>query len=237
VNESHATFFEHFGELRKRLIRCLLALGLGVLIALPFQELWFQILKYPSRNYLKTLKYLALPDAFVIRLNLALIVGLLIALPIVVWQLWKFVVPALYEKERQWVVRLSGISVLLFWSGVMFAYWVIIPIAIRFFVGFESPELSADITLKNYMHFAAFMLLMAGIAFQVPIVMVFLMGVGIVPREVFTRNRRVVVIVILVLSALFTPPDPMTMLLLAGPFYLLFEISLWVILLFGKKKE
>lgn len=237
MDESQATFFEHFAELRLRLIRCVIALAVGVALALPFQELWFQILKYPSRNQLQSLKYLALPDAFVIRLNIALIAGLLIALPVVVWQLWKFIVPALYEKERRWIVRLSGISFLLFWGGVMFAYWVIIPIAVRFFMQFQSPELTADITLKNYIHFTIFMLVMTGIAFQVPIVMVFLMGVGIVPREVFARNRRAVIVMILILSALFTPPDPLTMLLLAGPFYLLFEASLWVILLFGRKSE
>ena len=234
--ETVGTFTDHFSELRKRVIRCVIAICAALAITIPLQKVWFAILYYPARKYIPTLQYIEIHEGFMMYLNLSLLAAFLLALPVVIWQIWKFVEPALNERERQWVTRLSGVSLGLFWAGVMFAYWIIIPIAIRFFTGFGSPTIEANIRLSNYLSFACFMLLITGLAFQVPIVLVFLMWTGIVPRRVFTRNRRSVIVIILIFSAIFTPPDPVTMILLAAPFYMLFESSLLFVKLFVKKK-
>ena len=234
--EAVGTFTDHFSELRKRLIRCLIAICVALAITLPLQKVWFTLLYYPAQKYIPSLQYIEIHEGFLMYLNLSLLAAFLLALPVIIWQVWKFVEPALYERERQWITRLSGISLALFWGGVMFAYWVIIPIAVRFFTRFGSHTIEAHIRLSNYLGFACFMLLVTGLAFQVPIVLVFLMWTGIVPRRVFARNRRSVIVVILILSAIFTPPDPLTMILLSAPFYLLFEASLWFALLFIKKE-
>jgi sec-independent protein translocase protein TatC len=237
VEQHSSTFADHLSELRVRLLHSVIALAVGVAIAFPFQKMWFNILFQPARASLHSLKYLDLPEAFVIHLKLALLAGVLISLPYIAWQLWQFIEPALHEKERRLVVRLSGVSVVLFWSGAAFAYWVVLPIAIKFFMRFQSPELVADITLRNYISFASFMLLVTGFAFETPLVLVFLMATGVVSRAVLARNRRAVVVVILVFSAVFTPPDPLSMLLLAVPFYLLFEGSLLVAWMGQRKQE
>ena len=228
MNDRTGTFADHLSELRLRLLHSLGALAVGVVIAFPFQKFWFKILFRPARASLGHLKYLDLPEAFIIHLKLALLAGILIALPYIAWQLWKFVEPALYAHERALVLRLAGITVILFWTGVTFAYLVVLPIAIKFFMRFQNAELVADITLRNYISFSSFMLLVTGCAFEVPLVLVFLIATGVIERSVLVRNRRAVVVGILILCAVFTPPDPLSMLLLATPFYLLFEGSLAV---------
>jgi sec-independent protein translocase protein TatC len=237
VEERTGTFADHLTELRLRLLHSVVALALGALVAFPFQRVWFRILFHPAESSLQTLKYLDLPEAFIIHLKLALLAGLLIALPYIAWQLWRFVEPALYSNERRLVLRLAGISVVLFWSGVAFAYWVVLPIAVQFFMRFQSAELVADITLRNYISFASFMLLVTGCAFELPLVLVFLMVAGVVPRSKLARNRRAVAVAVLILCAIFTPPDPLSMLLLAAPFYLLFEGSLVVGWLWERRRR
>ena len=229
------TFLEHLGELRACIIRCLIALVVGAVVSFPFQKLWQAILLYPGRKALTGLTWLNPPDIFILRIKLSLLGGLLLALPYIIWQIWLFVAPALHQHERRWVTRLSGVSLGLFWAGVMFAYWVIIPLAMRFFMSFGNDFLTPNITMPNYIRFATFILLAAGCAFQIPLVLLFLMRTEVVPRSTFARNRGTVLVVVFILAAFFTPPDAFTMLLMAGPLYLLFEASLWADAIMGKR--
>ncbi len=230
-------FVEHLAELRKRIMWCLLALAIGAGIALPFQNTWLRLIIFPARKSVSKLTYLSPQEPFFVKLKLSIAVGLLIALPIIVRQLWLFIAPGLYDKERKWITRLVYISVAMFWAGVMFAYWIIIPLAMNFFTKFGGELLEDNITISNYIGFASLVLIAAGSAFQIPLVLIFLMRTGIVKRHVFLRNRGSVFVVILILSAFFTPPDIVTMILMAGPLYLLFEASLWVAYLLEKRKE
>ena len=230
-------FVEHLAELRKRILWCLLGLGIGACIAFPFQNFWLKLIIYPGRDSISKLSYLSPQEPFFVKVKLSIAVGLLIALPIIVRQLWLFIAPGLYEKEKKWIRRLVGISLALFWAGVMFAYWVIIPLAMNFFTKFGGDILKENITISNYIGFASMVLIAAGTVFQIPLVLVFLMRTGIVKRDFFIKNRGAVFVVILILSAFFTPPDIITMLLMAGPLYLLFELSLWVVVLMEKRKD
>ncbi len=230
-------FVEHLAELRKRVMWALLGLGIGACIAFPFQNTWLKLIIYPARDSVSKLSYLSPQEPFFIKIKLSIAVGLLIALPVIVRQLWLFIAPGLYEKEKKWITRLVGISLIMFWAGVLFAYWVMIPLAMNFFTKFGGELLEANITISNYIGFASMVLIAAGTAFQIPLVLIFLMRTGIVKRHIFTKNRGAVFVVILILSAFFTPPDIVTMLLMAGPLYFLFETSLWVDLLMQKKNE
>ena len=234
MNKQPKSFFEHLAELRKCVLWCVIAIVAGIVIAFPFQNIWLKLIVYPARDSVSKLSYLSPTEPFFIKLKLTISIGLLIAFPIIIRQLWLFIAPALYKKERFWFARLVGVSVVLFWTGVMFAYWIIIPLAMAFFTKFGGEILEANITISNYTGFASLLLIAAGTAFQIPIILIFLMKSGIVKKEVFTRNRGTVFVIILILSAFFTPPDIITMLIMAGPLYLLFELSIWTVYLIQK---
>ena len=231
------SFYEHLADLRVCVIRCVLALVICTLAAFPCQKFWLQILVYPGSRSLKTLTWLNPPDIFILRIKLSIVFGLLIALPYLVRQIWFFVAPALHQHERKWITRLSGISFVLFWLGVMFAYWIIIPLSMKFFMSFGNEFLVPNITMPHYIGFTTFLLIAAGCAFQIPIVLVFLMRMGIVPREKLAKNRGIVLVIILVMSAFFTPPDAFTMLLMSAPLYSLFEASLLMDKIMEKMKN
>jgi len=222
------TIFAHVAELRSCVVRALLGLAVGMAIAMPFQDRLLQILVFPARASLSNLTYLSPAEPFVTQFKLALVAGLLLALPYVVWQLWTFVAPALYVREQLWIARLSGFSLGLFWAGVLFAYWVAIPFTMRFFQQYESNFLIASITIQHYVNFALAMLVAFGAAFQLPLVLLFLMRTGLVTRAYLARNRRMVVVIVLIAAAVFTPPDIVSMFVMAVPLYALFEIALGI---------
>ena len=231
------TIVEHLDELRTRLLHALAGLVAGALIAFPFQKVWLRLLVHPARGSLTHLTFLSPTEPFIIQLKLALLAGVIIASPYIFWQLWLFTRPALYENERRWVYRLSGASVGLFLIGVLFAYFVMIPIAMKFFMQFQSDFLIDQVTLANYIGFAAFWLLTIGVVFQTPLVLLFLMKTGILPRERLTRNRRVVIVIVLIVAAVFSPPDAVSMMIVAVPLYALFEVSLWIAAASGRIKR
>ncbi len=222
------TIFAHIAELRSCVVRALLGLAVGMAIALPFQSRLLMILVYPARGSLSHLTYLSPAEPFVTQFKLALVAGLLLALPYVVWQLWTFVAPALYVREQRWVARLSGFSLGLFWLGVLFAYGVAIPFTMRFFQQYQNEFLFDNITINNYVNFALAMLVAFGAAFQLPLVLLFLMRTGLVTRAYLARNRRMVIVIVLIAAAVFTPPDIVSMFVMAVPLYALFEIALGI---------
>lgn len=216
----------HVAELRRRVLYALLALGTGTLVVLPFQAGWLRILVFPARTSLTHLTYLSPAEPFMTQLKLAFAAGLLIALPIIAWQLWLFVAPALCAREQHWILRLVGVSVGLFWCGVLFAYWGAIPLAMRFFQQYRTEFINDSITIRNYVDFSLGMLIAFGLTFQLPLVLLFLMYTGIVPRARLTRNRRAVIVIILIVAAVFTPADVLSMIIMAVPLYVLFEGAL-----------
>jgi len=222
------TIYEHIGELRSCVVRALLGLAVGMLITLPFQDKLLAILVFPARASLSHLTYLSPAEPFMTQFKLAMVAGLLLALPYVIWQLWSFVAPALYPREQTWIVRLSGFSLGLFWLGVLFAYWVAVPYTMRFFQQYESNFLFANITIHHYVNFALGMLVAFGAAFQLPLVLLFLMRTGLVTRARLAGNRRLVIVIVLIVAAVFTPPDIVSMFVMAVPLYALFEIALGI---------
>jgi sec-independent protein translocase protein TatC len=229
------TFWEHISVLRVHVVRSLIAIAAGATVALPFGTFWIRLLTYPTRHTLDTLAYFSPAEAFIVTIKVSLLAGFIIVLPYVIWQLWSFIAPGLYAEEKHWIMRLSIISIVLFLAGVAFAYFVMIPFALSFFTRFGGSSLTPTIGLKNYISFATTLLLCAGTAFQLPIVLTFLMATGIVSRETLAHQRGVALVIILITSAIFTPPDIATMVIMAVPLYALFEVSLWTAVIFRKK--
>jgi sec-independent protein translocase protein TatC len=220
------TLLDHLIEFRARLIKCLLAVGLAMIVSFIWAEPWiFRLAIAPLRG--RELMYLGLGEAFSVHLTLAFLIGCILAAPIIAYQVWAFIAPGLYANERRIVVKLAAISLLLFAAGLAFGYYLILPIIVEFFLSFEVDGLQYGGAIEPYLRLVAGLLLSAGIVFQLPLLLLGLIKSGIVTRDSLARQRRYWILGIVTVSAALTPTgDAATLALFAIPIWLLFELTL-----------
>lgn len=224
LEEKRMGLLDHLEELRSRLIICIAAAFLCAIIGYFFSPFILKALSKPVGK----LVFLAPTEAFITRLKIALIIGVFLALPIIFYQFWRFVAPGLLKRERRYVFLTVLSSTMFFLAGAAFAYYVILPVAIRFFLSFQTESLTAMLSLEKYIGFIAKLFLAFGVVFQLPVLSFFLTKMGLITPE-FLKNRwRVAFALIFIVAAVFTPPDVFTQLLMAVPLLLLFGISILV---------
>jgi len=232
---------EHLIELRKRLTNSLIAVGLGFFVSYYFKDWLFAILTKPLTDALPKSSYLiytGLTQAFFTYMKIAFFASLIITSPFIIYQVWKFISPALLPKEKKMVVPFVFFSTLLFLSGVTFGYFVVLPTAFEFFVSFNNEYLRAMISFSDYLSFLVTFLLGFGLSFQLPILIFFLAKLGIVTDKLLSRNRKYAILVIFVVAAILTPsPDALSQILMAIPLIFLYEVSIFVAKFAAKKKE
>jgi sec-independent protein translocase protein TatC len=224
-------FLDHLEELRWRLIWSLLALAVGVAIGfvLVLRFKLLDVLQAPIAPYLRgaNLVYTHPADPFSISLTTALIVGTIIALPVIIYQVWGFLSPALYRHEKRVVIPLLIGAVALFAGGAGMAYFVILPLTLRFLLSFQAGSLAPMITAADYFGFATTMALALGALFELPILIVGLTALGFVRPWMLTRWRKHALVLCWVAAAVISPGDFIgTTLLMAAPLYILYEISI-----------
>jgi sec-independent protein translocase protein TatC len=225
ASDDKLPFTDHLDELRHRLIISVIGIGVGFAISYAFSQ---QILLLLQRPMPTRLIFIAPTEAFFVNLKVALYAGLFLSIPLILFQVWKFVAPGLYEHERRYSYPFLIISTVLFLVGAAFAYLVILPVALHFLIAQGGELWQPNITLSNYLAFCMRLLLAAGLIFEFPVLMYFLTKVGVVTPEFLVRNRKYAVLVAFVLSAILTPPDVFSQILLAIPLFLLFEVSIFV---------
>ena len=238
-DEEKLPFTAHLDELRKRLITCFTAVGIGFVASYFFKEKLFYILVAPLQKVMKsgdTLIYTHLPEAFFTYLKAALIAGLMAASPVILYQFWRFIAPGLYDREKRIFVPILFLSVLFFVGGALFGYFVVFPFGFKFFLSFATDTIRPMPSMKEYLGFAANLLLAFGLVFELPLVITFLARLGIVSVGFLTKNRKYAILVCFVTGAVLTPPDVITQLMMAGPLILLYEISIIGARIFGKKR-
>jgi sec-independent protein translocase protein TatC len=232
-DESAMSLVEHLSELRRRIAISLLAIFLGSLVGFYFAPQLITFLKAPL-NLAKPLVYTGLGDAFFINLKIAVVVGIVIAMPVLVWQLWRFVSPGLTREERRMARPWAPLAIVFFVIGVTVAY-VILPFASTFLLSFSSPDLQPLITASEYFGFVTTLCLAFGLVMEYPIVLVLLAKVGIITSARLRRSRRVVILAIAIISAVVTPGgDPISPTVLGVTMYLLYEFSIVLIRLGGR---
>jgi sec-independent protein translocase protein TatC len=225
ASDDKLPFTDHLDELRHRLIISVIGIGVGFAISYAFSQ---QILLLLQRPMPTRLIFIAPTEAFFVNLKVALYAGLFLSIPLILFQIWKFVAPGLYEHERRYSYPFLIISTVLFLVGAAFAYLVILPVALHFLIAQGGELWQPNITLSNYLAFCMRLLLAAGLIFEFPVLMYFLTKVGVVTPEFLVKNRKYAVLVAFVLSAILTPPDVFSQILLAIPLFLLFEVSIFV---------
>jgi sec-independent protein translocase protein TatC len=238
--EVKMSFTAHLSELRKRLIICFIAVGIGFCVAYAYSAEIFDWLVQPLIGVLPPgdkLVFTALPEAFFIYIKASLIAGTVLASPVIFYELWLFVAPGLYQKEKKFVLPFVLISSLLFVGGALFGYYVVFPVGFRFLVGFSTENIRALPSLQLYLSFCLKMLLGFGLVFELPVLAYFLGRVGILNAKMMARNRRIAVLLIFIVAAIVTPPDVASQIMLAIPLYCLYEGSILIVRFTGKKAE
>ncbi|MFH1687323.1 MAG: twin-arginine translocase subunit TatC [bacterium] len=220
-------FLDHLEELRWRLLKSVLSVVVMAGAAFYFRNQLFEFLTAPLGDI--QLHFTEVTGSFYAYLKVSLLAGVLAALPIVFYQMWMFLSPGLYRHERSVILPLVFISTLLFLLGAGFCYYLTLPLALDFLIGFSGDLLNPIITVGSYISFAGLLLVAFGAGFELPVVAYFLGKLGLVTPAMLSKGRRYAVVIILIAAAIITPPDVFTQVLLAGPIYLLYEVSIIVV--------
>lgn len=226
LQDRKMSLIDHLEELRKRFIICIVTVLACSIFSYFYSDKILAILKRPFPH---SLVFISPQEPFVITLKIALFGGIIIALPMIIYQAWQFVSSALREKEKRYLLFYGPFSLLLFLSGASFAYFVAIPVGLRFFLSFGGSSLEPMISISKYLSFITVMILTFGIVFELPLVLMFLARIGVVSPQFLAKNRKVAIIAIFVLAAILTPSiDAFTQILLAGALLILYELSIWL---------
>ena len=245
LDETQAPLLDHLIELRTRLLRCVLALAVAFAVCLYFADDIFGFLVRPLTAAFPQgqgrLIYTQLYEAFFVELKVALFAAFFISFPIIANQLWAFVAPGLYAREKRAFLPFLVATPILFVCGAALAYYVVMPTAFRWFLGFEGTVGGLDIEALpgtgNYLSLVMQFILAFGISFLLPVLLLLLNRAGIVSRAQLVSARRYVVVLIVAVSAIVTPPDPGSQLILALPLLLLFEGSLALMRITERQRE
>ena len=220
-------FWDHLDELRSRLIKVVAAVGLATLLSFWGADWMLAWLLNPYPNAAQTLTSLQPAGVFIQSMRLALLCGILLSLPILLYQLWSFVSPGLSAAERKVVVLSLYAGTLLFAAGAAFAYYLVIPKALGFFWDYSRHlGIQPSWTVENYLNFVLMFLLSFGIAFELPLVMVLLVHFKILSLDTISEERPYIIVALSIIAAILTPPDVVSLIMLFIPLWLLFEISI-----------
>jgi len=234
-------FTAHLEELRKRLVICCVAIGIGVVIAYGFKEKLFEILTIPLVREMRPgdkLIFTGLTEAFFTYMKVAFLAGIMLASPVIIYQFWSFVGPGLYKKERRYFVPIVLLSAFFFAGGSLFCFFVVFPFAFKFFLSFATDVIQPLPSMNEYLSFASVTMLAFGLVFELPLVIVFLARLGIVTVDFLRKNRKYAILLIFLVAAILTPgPDVVSQVLMAVPLMFLYEVSIVGAIFLGKKKE
>ncbi len=235
------SFLEHLEELRSRLIRAAVAIGIGFGLCIAFGERVFSIFAAPITKLLpkdSSLVFTSLPDPFFVYLKVAFIAGIFLALPYVLYQVWLFVKPGLLEREKKLAAPFIVVSTLLFYLGAVFAYFVVFPAAFQFFLSYETPELKPMISIKDYVSLVMLLMLAFGVIFETPVVIVVLGLLGVVESGMLKKGRRYFIVLAFIIAAILTPtPDVINQTLMAIPLIIFYEVGIQLLRAIEEKRK
>jgi len=240
-DEGNLPLMEHIMALRKVLIIAAYSIAIGTIIGWFISDQAYAYLARPVTQ-LKTIMFITTTpmEPMLVKLKVSMFIGVALALPVLMWQIWSFVLPALKQNERKYLYITVPSSVLLFLGGAALCFYQVLPIGIKFLMnpGGGSIQATPFLTKTSYLSFLITFILTFGVVFQLPIVLLILIRIGVLSPKTLAKKRRWAILVIIILAVVISPtPDPLTQLLMAGPMYLLYEISIWLGYLVARKQE
>jgi sec-independent protein translocase protein TatC len=220
---------ERLEDLRKALLISVVAIIIAAIFCYCYNKQLMNIAIYPLSKLHQKLIVTALTEAFFIQLKLSFFAGLILAFPVAMWAIWRSFKPAIKPSWRKYIYWLFPAVLLLFLGGILFSYFVVLPIVLKFFVYIAGKNLKTMFKLDQYVSFVVSFILPFGIIFEMPVVFFFLSKVGLINYEFLAKNRKYAILISVIIAAALIPsPDPISQILLASPTYLLYEISIWI---------
>lgn len=224
---------EHLDELRKRLTRSILTIVVFFVVGFSFADHLMNFIKIPLIDVLpkgsNALHFTGPMDVLIANMKLSLLVAVVAACPVWLYHFWKFLEPALYDHEKKYILPFISASVLLFFSGVSFCYLIMVPITLEFLIGYGMEVGTAIITVTDYVSMLMILIFGFGLVFETPLIIVLLSMLDLISVDSLRQNRKFVLIGIMVLSAILTPPDPLSQIAMTIPTYLMYEIAILIV--------
>jgi sec-independent protein translocase protein TatC len=234
--EGKLTVIGHLDELRKRIIISIAALLCSAVISFPFSSAILAALKLPARGALERLVYFGPEEPLLVYMRVSIIAGLIISFPVIAYQAWAFAAPALGDKSKKLTVYFVSASAAAFAAGCAFAFFALLPAALRFLLSIGTGELEPVISASRYISFVTGSMLACGIVFEMPVATFFLARAGLVSAGLMRRKFKYALVAIIVAAAVITPTtDIFNMTLLAVPMFALYEASIWVAFFASKR--
>ena len=248
LDASKAPLLDHLVELRNRLIHSILAFLIAFIACFFFAEIIYNFLAQPLADALadqpdRRMIATALQETFLTYVKVGAFGALCLAFPFMAFQLWLFIAPGLYRQEKGAFLPFLVMTPVMFITGASFVYYILMPTAIRFFLGFEAPggngslPIEVEARVSEYLGLVMTLIFAFGLCFQLPILLTLLGKVGIVTSDGLRSARRYAVVGVFVLAAVVTPPDVISQLSLAVPLILLYEVSVWLVRMIEKKRD
>ena len=240
MTEEKKPFTAHLKELRDRLVISLIGLGVAFIVTYSLKERIFHFLMVPFIRVMparSSFIFTSITEAFITYFKVAIVAALFLASPIILYEVWMFVSPGLYEKEKRYIAPFIIFGSFFFIAGALFCYFVVMPVIYHFFVSYAGNLIIPMPSLREYMNLSLKMLIIFGLIFQMPLIAFYLAKAGIISYRGLAHKRRYAILGIAVLSAIITPPEVSSQLLMALPMYGLFELSVLIARVFGKKES
>ena len=239
MTDEKQPFISHLKELRDRLLICIVAIAVAFIFTYYFKERVFDILMQPFIKVMpakSSFIFTGITEAFITYFKISIVMALFLGAPVILYEFWMFVAPGLYEREKKFVYPFIIFGSLSFILGAVFCYFVVMPVAYRFFVSYAADFIVPMPDLKSYMNLTLKLLLIFGLVFELPLVAFYLTKAGIINSKMLSSKRRYAILAIFIISAIITPPDLASQLLMVIPLWGLYEISILITRLFGKKE-
>lgn len=231
---------DHLNELRWRLMRCAIAVGITFMLCWSFAEPLFGEIMRPLNAALpdhSKLIYTAPAEAFFTYMRVAFVASIFAASPFIFYQIWSFIAPGLYDEEKRYAIPVALISAFFFIGGGCFCYFGVLPIAFQFFMGFATDTIMPMPSLNESLDFVLKLIVAFGAIFEMPLFTFFLARMGLVTAQMMSKTRRYAILVIFIVAAILTPPDVMSQMLMAIPMLVLYELSILIARVFGRAKK
>jgi sec-independent protein translocase protein TatC len=239
MTDEKQPFFSHLKELRDRLLVCIVAIAIAFIFTYYFKERLFDFLMQPFIRVMpaqSSFIFTGITEAFLTYFKISVVAALFIAAPVLLYEFWMFVAPGLYEKEKRYVYPFIFSGSLFFLLGALFCYFAVMPNMYRFFVGYAREFVIPMPDLKNYMGLTLKLLIIFGLIFELPLVAFYLSKAGIINAKMLAKKRRYAILAVFIISAVITPPDVVSMILVALPLWGLYELGILIAKVFGKKE-
>lgn len=237
LNDATMPLLKHLEELRKVIIISLIAIGIASIVAFYFVNQLLDILTKPLKPLGLKPVIFSVTEGIFFKFKVALLGGLVFAAPVVIWQVWRFIVPALYPNEKRYLLRVVPISIILFAGGVIFGYYTLLPVMVYVLIKLAG-DFTPIINVSQYLSFTLSFLIPFGLIFEFPVVVYFLTKIGVIKPDWLISKRKYAIVVIFIVAAVLTPsPDPINQTIMAAPMLILYEVGIIVSKLVFRKKR